>query len=267
MTREGRAASGQDGTSGSLAGRVALVTGASRGVGAATARALAADGADVVVNYRNKARRADEVVGGIRRTGRRAVAARADLTDPEESTAMFAEIKEHFGRLDLLVLNASGGLERDRDGDYAMKINQTAQVHALDLALPLMPEGGRVVFVTSHLAHFYGERPVYHSYEPVAASKKAGEDALRARIPELSACGVLLVVVSGDVIEGTITPKLMERQSPGLLEARHRQAGRLPTVEDFARAVADAAGDAGPESGATVFVGSTEWEIPGAGAR
>ena len=264
MTREGRAVSGQDATSGSLAGRVALVTGASRGVGAATAPSLAARGAAVVVNYRNKARRADEVVGEIRLTGRRAVAARADLTDPEESAAMFAEIEEHFGRLDLLVLNASGGLERDRDEDYAMKINLTAQVRNLDLALPLMPEGGRVVFVTSHLAHFYGERPVYPGYEPVAASKKAGEDALRSRTPELSARGVSLVVVSGDVIEGTITPKLMERQSPGLLEARRRQAGRLPTVEDFARAVADAAGDAGLESGATVFVGSTEWEIPGA---
>lgn len=257
-------AAGQDRTSGALAGRVALVTGASRGVGAAIARTLAACGADVVVNYRNKARRADEVVGGIRLTGRRAVAARADLTDPEESAAMFAEIKEHFGHLDLLVLNASGGLERDRDEGYAMKINLTAQIRTLDLALPLMPAGGRVVFVTSHLAHFYGERPVYPGYEPVAASKRAGEEALRARIPGLSARGVSLVVVSGDVIEGTITPKLMERQSPGLLEARRRQVGRLPTVGDFARAVTDAAEDVGLDSGATVFVGSTEWEIPGA---
>ena len=265
MTSGGPATSGQGGAPASLAGGVALVTGASRGVGAATARALAERGADVVVNYRNKARRADEVVGDIGRAGRRAVATRADLTDPEECAAMFGRVGEHFGRLDLLVLNASGGLERDRDGDYAMEINLTAQVRALDLALPLMPDGGRVVFVTSHLAHFHGERPVYRAYEPVAASKKAGEDALRARIPELSGRGVSLVVVSGDVIEGTITPKLMERQSPGLLEARRRQAGRLPTVEDFARAVADAAGDAGLESGATVFVGSTDWEVPGAG--
>ncbi len=243
-------------------GRVALVTGASRGVGAATARMLAGRGADVIVNYRSKARRAEEVVGDVRRAGRRAVAARADLTDPEESTVMFASVREHFGRLDLLVLNASGGLERDRDEGYAMRVNLTAQTRALNLALPLMPEGGRVVFVTSHLAHFYGERPVYPSYEPVAASKKAGEDALRSRIPELSARGVSLVVVSGDVIEGTITPKLMERQSPGLLAARRRQAGRLPTVDDFARAVVDAAEDGGLASGTTVFVGSTEWEIP-----
>lgn len=243
-------------------GRIALVTGASRGVGAATARMLAGRGADVIVNYRSKARRAEEIAGDVRQAGRRAVAARADLTDPDESASMFAVVRERFGRLDLLVLNASGGLEKDRDEDYAMQINLTAQTRAVDLALPLMPEGGRVVFVTSHLAHFYGKRPVYPGYEPVAASKKAGEDALRSRIPELSARGVSLIVISGDVIEGTITPKLMERQSPGLLAARRRQAGRLPTVDDFARAVVDAAEDAGLTSGATVFVGSTEWEIP-----
>lgn len=265
MTRgrlDDRLKAGEAEASGLSAGRIALVTGASRGVGAATARMLAARGADVVVNYRSKARRAEEVVGDVRRTGRRALAARADLTEPDESAEMFAVVREHFGRLDLLVLNASGGLERDRDEAYAMRINLTAQTRAVDLALPLMPEGGRVVFVTSHLAHFYGERPVYPSYEPVAASKKAGENALRARIPELSARGISLVVVSGDVIEGTITPKLMERRSPGLLAARRRQAGRLPTVEDFARAVADAAEDAGLKDGSTVFVGSTAWEVP-----
>jgi NAD(P)-dependent dehydrogenase (short-subunit alcohol dehydrogenase family) len=243
-------------------GRIALVSGASRGVGAATARTLAGRGVDVIVNYRSKARRAEEVAGDARRAGRRAIAAQADLTNPDESVEMFDVVRERFGRLDLLVLNASGGLERGKNEDYAMQINLTAQTQAVDLALPLMPEGGRVVFVTSHLAHFYGQKPVYPSYEPVAASKRAGEDALRSRIPELSASGVSLVVVSGDVIEGTITPKLMERQSPGLLAARRRQAGQLPTVDDFARAVADATEDTALQSGETVFVGSTEWEIP-----
>jgi NAD(P)-dependent dehydrogenase (short-subunit alcohol dehydrogenase family) len=97
-----------------------------------------------------------------------------------------------------------------------MQLNLTAQERLVSLALPLMPKGGRVVFVTSHLAHFYGEKPVYAAYEPVAASKKAGEEALRARIPELAEKGISLVVVSGDLIEGTITPKLMERSNRGL---------------------------------------------------
>ena len=81
-------------------GRIALVTGASRGVGAATARAFADRGADVIVNYRSKELRAEEVVGDVRRAGRRALAARADLTDPDESAAMFDLVRERFGRLD-----------------------------------------------------------------------------------------------------------------------------------------------------------------------
>jgi NAD(P)-dependent dehydrogenase (short-subunit alcohol dehydrogenase family) len=236
---------------------VALVTGASRGVGAATARILAGRGRDVVVNYRSKKRRAEEVAKEIQALGVRALTVRADLTDPDETEAMFAEVRERFGRLDLLVLNASGGLERDRSADYAMEINLTAQTRAADLALPLMPEGGRVLFITSHLAHFHGEKPGYSGYDPVAESKKAGEDALRARVPEMAARGVKLVVVSGDIIEGTITPRLLERQSPGLIEGRRRQAGRLPTVEDFAQAIAAAADDPDLKSGATIFVGET----------
>lgn len=229
-------------------------------MGAATARMLAERGLAVVVNYRDKARRAEGVVRAIRSSGGRAVAVKADMTDAADMEAMFATVGERFGRLDLLVLNASGGLERGEPSDYAMRLNSNAQARSVDLALPLMNGGGRVVFVTSHLAHFYGTKPVYPGYEPVAASKKAGEDALRSRIPELSERDVSLVVVSGDIIEGTITPKLMERQEPGLIEARRQEAGWLPTVDDFARAIAEAA-ESDLASGSTVFVGSTEWRI------
>jgi hypothetical protein len=115
-----------------------------------------------------------------------------------------------------------------------------------------------VVFVTSHMAHFHGEQPGFDVYEPVAVSKRAGEDALRARVPELSARGASIVVVSGDLIDGTTTPRLMQRQRPGLIEARREAAGGwLPTVDDFARAIVDAAADSTLESGDTVYVGST----------
>lgn len=110
-------------------------------------------------------------------------------------------------------------------------------------------------------AHFYGSKPVYPLYEPVAQSKKAGEEALRAYIPELSKRDIKLVVVSGDLIEGTITPKLMQRQNPGLIETRQQQAGVLPTIEEFAHAIASSALDNQLETGATIFVGSTDWEL------
>jgi 3-oxoacyl-[acyl-carrier protein] reductase len=243
----------------SLLGKVALVTGASRGIGASVARQLAGAGADVVVNYRSKSPRAEEVAAHIRDLGRVALLAQADITDAAAVQAMMALVAEQLCRLDLLILNASGGLEKHRPADYAMRLNLTAQIQAVDLALPLMPPGARVVFVTSHMAHFYREKPVLPVYEAVAASKYAGEAALRARIPALAERGILLLVVSGDLIEGTITPRLMARQAPGLLQDRRQQVGALPTVDEFARAIVEAAADQHLQSGATIYVGSTDW--------
>jgi hypothetical protein len=72
---------------------------------------------------------------------------------------------------------------------------------------------------------------------------------------------LLAPLVSGDLIDGTITPKLMQRISPGFIEARRQQVDYLPSVCDFARAIVNAAADPQLESGATIFVGSTEWEL------
>ena len=240
-----------------LTAKIALVTGASRGIGANTARLLSQRGSDVIINFRSKASRAEEVAASVRANGRRAFLAGADITDEAQVRAMMQVAKE-AGGIDLLVLNASGGLEKDKPADYAMQLNLSAQERLVELALPLMPRGGRIVFVTSHLAHFHGEKIVPSLYEPVAASKKAGEDALRARLPELEARGIRLVVVSGDMIEGTITPKLMERANRGSIEARRLQAGSLPTVEEFAAAIVDACADEQLRSGEVVFVGSTD---------
>lgn len=175
---------------------------------------------------------------------------------------MFDRLKNAWAHLDLLVLNASGGLEKDKPTGYAMQLNLDAQVNLVKGALPLMGPGGRVVFVTSHLAHFCETKPVYDGYEPVARSKKAGEDALRAMMPQLAGLGIRLVIVSGDLIEGTITPRLLQRQSPGLIEDRRREAGSLPDVEEFAAAIVEGSAGAEHENGATIFVGSTEWNNP-----
>ena len=89
-----------------LRGKVALVTGASRGVGAAIARILADEGAAVVVNYLKSERRAEEVAGGIRERGGRAVAHRADVTDEAAVRGMVEAATERFGPVDILVNNA-----------------------------------------------------------------------------------------------------------------------------------------------------------------
>jgi 3-oxoacyl-[acyl-carrier protein] reductase len=236
-------------------GKTALVTGASRGIGAAVALLMAKEGADLAINYRSKGSRAEEIATQIQALGRRALVARADLTEAGDVQQMALVVQKAFGRLDILVLNASGGLEKDKPAAYAMELNLTAQIRVFDAALPFIPRGGCVVFVTSHWAHFYGSKPVYAAYEGIAASKKAGEDALRSRLPELAARGVRLAVVSGDMIEGTITPKLLERTQRGLIAMRRGQAGELPTVDEFAAAIVDAAADATRPNGATSFVG------------
>ena len=230
-----------------LAGRVALVTGSSRGIGADTVRYLAGAGAAVVVNFRNKEARAAKLVDEIVAAGGRAIAVGADLTDPASVAAMFERTVTELGPIDVLVLNASGGMESGMGEDYAMRLNRDAQVNVVDGALPHLADGARIVFVTSHQAHFIHTVPTMPEYQKVAESKRAGEDALRERIPTLDAAGVGFVVVSGDMIEGTITATLLDRARPGAIDARREDAGRLYTVSEFAAEVARAAVDPLPE--------------------
>lgn len=234
---------------------VALITGGSRGIGAATALQLAREGVDVAINYRNKASRAERVASDIRALGRRALAVQADLTDDEAVSAMVDRVVADLGSLDILILNASGGLERDAPADYPLRLNRDAQVRLADLAANRMTGGGRIVFVTSHEAHFFGDQPTLPEYEPVAASKNAGERALVERRSGYADRGIALVVVSGDLIDGTITARLLDRVRPGLINNRRAEAGYLPTVEDFAAQVAAAALTTEPAE--IIFVGET----------
>ena len=228
-------------TPGQLTGARALITGSSRGIGAKTAEYLADAGATVVVNYRNKEARAQKLVDSIEAAGGSAMAVGADLTDPVGVARMIGEIKDQLGGLDLLILNASGGMEADMGEDYAMKLNRDAQVGLLMSTLPLMERSARVVFVTSHQAHFIREVETMPEYLPVALSKRAGEDALRGMIDQMNDLGVDFVVVSGDMIEGTVTATLLNRANPGVIDQRKEQVGKLYNVDEFAAEVALAA--------------------------
>ena len=231
---------------GSLAGKTALVTGSSRGIGADTVKYFAAAGANVVINYRAKAPRAEKLVAEIETSGGHAIAVGADLTDADSVAALMDAVRERFGGIDILVLNASGGMESGMGEDYALRLNRDAQVSVLTQGAELMGAGGRVVFVTSHQAHFIRTVPTMPEYEVVASSKRAGEDALRDLIPRLDEMGIGFTVVSGDMIEGTITATLLERAAPGAISARKEAAGRLYNVSEFAAEVAQAAVDPVP---------------------
>jgi NAD(P)-dependent dehydrogenase (short-subunit alcohol dehydrogenase family) len=247
---------------------VALVTGGSRGVGAATARQLAEAGYDVAITYRNKAARAEEVVKQVEAAGGSGLAIGGDMTVAADRSELAETINGWAGRLDLLVLNASGGLEREivaANPEYPMIINRDAQVATLDVFLPLLSRatnGGVVVFVTSHWAHLFGKVEQLPAYDPVASSKHAGEQALRARLGELSDNNVRFAVVTGDLIEGTITPKLLERAMPGMTAQAKDRAGNLPTTEDMAAAIVRAATTPDLATGETLVVGGALDSLP-----
>jgi NAD(P)-dependent dehydrogenase (short-subunit alcohol dehydrogenase family) len=238
---------------------VALVTGGSRGIGAATALALAERGYDVALTYRNKAARAEAVAKEISRHGQQALWVGCDITRAEDRNHLFAQLAAwRAPHLDLLVLNASGGLEKDlvaADSEYPMRINRDAQVAVVEDALPLMQAGGTIAFITSHWAHLYGQVEQLPGYEPVAASKFAGEQELRLRQEKLAAAGIRLLIITGDLVEGTITPRLLERAAPGLSGARRSEVGRLPTATEMGEAIAGAVSDPDLPSGHTIVVG------------
>ena len=141
-----------------LAGKVALVTGASRGIGAAIARRLAADGARVAVNYTTSAAAAEQVVADIRKAGGTAVAVRADLGDPAAIPGLFADVQKAFGRLDILVNNAAvmkrGFLPEVTvaDIDRHLGINVRGYLLCAQQAAAVLPPGGCIVNITSAIS-------------------------------------------------------------------------------------------------------------------
>lgn len=233
-----------------------MVTGASRGIGAEVAQQLADPNTHVIVNYREKAKRAEDIAEAVRDAGGHASTLRADISDEADATAMMESIETRFGRLDALVLNASGGLEMDADPGYAMRLNRDAQRRLAQLAVPMMPVDGRIVFVTSHQAHFFPNKAVPKGYSAVAASKRAGETALYAMRAVFSRAGVRLTVVSGDMIDGTIIVRLLQRRDPDAVKAR-RVHGTLPTVTEFSGAIVSSVTMPSPPG--IVYVGGADY--------
>ena len=245
-----------------FANKFAFVSGSSRGIGAELVQLLAADGATVAINYRDKVARAEKVAAAIAEKGGKAIVVGADLTDYSTIDALRDTLAEQFGHLDVLVLNASGGMEAGKAEDYAMVLNRDSQVNLVKTLLPLLKAGSRIVFVTSHQAHFIRQTPTMPEYVPVALSKRAGEDALRDMIPEFTEKGIEFVVVSGDMIEGTITATLLDRLNPGAIDARKEAVGKLYNVEEFAAEIFKAAYEPVPADN-TVLVGDTDYFTKG----
>src|SRR5260370_1719809 len=144
----------------------------------------------------------------------------------------------------------------EADPPSPMPINRDAQLLFPRAALPLLRDGSVIVFVTSHWAHLYGQIEQLPVYEPVAESKHAGEQAIRARQNEFAARGIRLVVVTGDLVEGTISPKLLERTAPGFIDQRRIITRPLPTPAELRAKIAFTPINTDLSSGSTVVVGA-----------
>lgn len=180
-----------------LNGKVALVTGGSRGIGAAIAKRLAADGAKVVLTYVNGAEAAANVVKAIEVAGGTALALRADASDPADVEAAVAGTAETFGRIDILVNNAGifhaapiETLSLD-DFDRTFSINVRSAFVASKAALSVMPDGGRIISIGSNLA----VRATSPGLSLYTASKAAIADLSQALARELGPRGITVNAV------------------------------------------------------------------------
>ncbi|MDJ0811726.1 MAG: SDR family oxidoreductase [Desulfobacterales bacterium] len=228
-----------------LDGKVALVTGASRGIGRAVAEELALSGAAVALNYVADQAAADKVVDGIAADGGRAQAFQADLAESAQVEALFRAVQATFGRLDILVNNAGlarYGPIRDypiEDFDRLMAVNVRGPFLACRLAARQMADGGAIINITSTVT-----RVMLPNYGVYAATKGALEQLTRVLAKEL---GPRSITVNAVAPGPTDTDLFRHGKTEAQIESLAGMAalGRLGTPLDTARVVVFLAGPQG----------------------
>ncbi len=229
---------------GDLAGRVALVTGGSRGIGAAVALRLAEAGADVALTYQSNEERATAVTKAITATGSRALAIRADSSHATAVTAAVDQTAEEFGRLDILVNNAGafliGPIEDlgPAELEQTLAVNVRAPYLASRAAIRHMTGGGRIISIGSNVA----ERTVFPGFSLYAMSKTALVGMTKGLARELGPRGITATVVHPGATDTELNPA----DGPNGDTIRgHVPLGRFAAPEEIAETVLHLAGDAG----------------------
>ncbi|TET16530.1 MAG: enoyl-[acyl-carrier-protein] reductase FabL [Dehalococcoidia bacterium] len=224
-----------------LKGKVALVTGSSRGIGRAIALKLAEQGADVIINFFRRRQAAEQTAKDVESLGVTAKVIKANVGDPEKIDEMFDIIGSSFGRLDIFINNAASGLPRsaldlDTKGwEWTMDINARAFLLCTQRAVRLMEgRGGKIVTISS-----LGSSLVLPGYVAIGVSKAALEALTRYLAIELAPKGICVNTVAASLVP----------TETGMLYARGGQqgegsswqttpAGRLVSAEDIANVVA-----------------------------
>jgi NAD(P)-dependent dehydrogenase (short-subunit alcohol dehydrogenase family) len=185
-----------------LSGKTALVTGASRGIGAAAAKALAKAGAHVIVHYGFSEKEADAVVADIRKAGGKADKVAANLEDANGSVVLGKAVREITGKLDILVANAGVGkfatLEETTTADFdkLFAVNVRAPYFTVQQLLPIIPDGGSIIFTSSVVA-----RTSVDGLSAYSATKGAINTLVRQFAQLLGARGIRVNAVAPGVIE------------------------------------------------------------------
>ncbi|MFJ8277166.1 SDR family oxidoreductase [Streptomyces griseoviridis] len=225
-----------------LGGKVALVTGGSRGIGAAVALRLAEDGADVALTYRGSAEAAEEVVAEITARGRSGWAVRADSAAPEAVSGAVAAVAERFTRLDILVNNAGvgavgpvGAVTRE-EIDRVLAVNVRAPYLYAQAALRHLAGGGRIVSVGSCVAR----RAAFPGSALHATSKAALIGFTKGMARELGPHGVTVNLVDPGPIDTDMNPADGDSSD---LQRGFTALGRYGTAAEVADAVAYLAGE------------------------
>jgi 3-oxoacyl-[acyl-carrier protein] reductase len=224
-----------------LAGKVAVVTGGSRGIGAAIAKRLAADGASVAITYTQGADAAASVVKEIERAGGKAITLQADAADADAVKAAVEKTVATFGRLDVLVNNAGTAIPKSFEEatldemDRVIDINVRGVFVATQAALKHMRDGGRVIMIGSSV----GERVLVPGLVPYAATKGAVKIFTQGLSREVAGRGITVNNVQPGPIETDLNPATGDWAVPQKAATALKRYGH---VEDIAAMVAFVAG-------------------------
>ena len=227
-----------DPTTRALQGKVALVTGAARGIGRAIARKLASEGADVAVNYYNSHDEAETLCAELRGLGRRAVAIQGSVGVPDSVGDMFEALRKAFDRVDIVVSNAASGVLKPvmdmglKHFRWCMETNALAVNLLAQHAVPMMKDGGRIIAMSS-----LGSQRAMPDYGFIGASKAALEALVRALAQELGPRGIRVNTVSAGVVDTDALAHFPNREALIANFAQRTPAGPVLRPEDVANAV------------------------------
>jgi len=222
-----------------LAGRVALVTGGSRGIGKAIALELASQGCSIAFNYLRHHQEAREAQAAIESLGVPCLRQRANLAEPAEITSFVQAVRERFGSVHFIVHNAATGVQRplleleEKHWQWTMDVNARSVWLLVKEAVDAMPRGGAVVSISS-----LGAQRVLKNYFSVGTSKAALEAITRYLAVELAPRGIRANAVSGGLVDTGALDHFPNREDMIRDATEKTPAGRMVSVEDIAKTVA-----------------------------